>query len=697
MSFMFRDANVFDSDISAWDVSSVTSMDSMLKNAENFVCDITRWYTPSLASENARSMFSGAKYWEKIFVRQHGFRQSTGTSSDRNIVTSAILTDHSDGPASMWEYKYEPPPPPPPALHITDSNFIPLIDDCLALRPEDGICEGTQFGDMRYWDVSRVTNMARAFNGFSLFNADISRWNTSSVTNMERMFSGAKKFDQDITSWDVSGVGSMVAMFYGAATFNKDITGWETLSYVSTMSMFRNAETWLSGCIRGKGGSSTIGNRLAYGPPKMWECTFPPAPPPSPPSPPPQPSPPPLPSSPPPYIAPLTDRNFYRHVEACLSYDPVLGKCFASDYGEIASWDVSKVTFMGGLFMDRHNFNAEIQGWDVSAVTSMDRMFLNAYNFNRDIGKGWNVGNVRDMNQMFRHAVNFDQKLSNWDVRNLINAQMMFMHAEKFTNGMSGALKNTWDTTVSIKFKSHCLVGAKKWHETYQSLVGSGPTADKILVPWGPIWPPSGYVSGSKTEITNDVQFRLAAQDCMIKEPTLGACWESEYGPAPLWNTSLVTDMSNTFRNKEQSNWMISAWDTSRVTSMSEMFKSAKVFSFDISSWNISQVTDMTRMFDGAAKFNQNIGTWDTSKVKSMVGMLANTAYFDRELRNWDTSSVTSMEEMFRNAKNFNQFIDSWDTSSVTSMRLMFSGTSRFNQILGNWDTSRVSSNVWHV
>ena len=287
----------------------------------------------------------------------------------------------------MWEYKYEPPPPPPPALHITDSNFIPLIDDCLALRPEDGICEGTQFGDMRYWDVSRVTNMARAFNGFSLFNADISRWNTSSVTNMERMFSGAKKFDQDITSWDVSGVGSMVAMFYGAATFNKDITGWETLSYVSTMSMFRNAETWLSGCIRGKGGSSTIGNRLAYGPPKMWECTFPPAPPPSPPSPPPQPSPPPLPPSPPPYIAPLTDRNFYRHVEACLSYDPVLGKCFASDYGEIASWDVSKVTFMGGLFMDRHNFNAEIQGWDVSAVTSMDRMFLNAYNFNRDIGK----------------------------------------------------------------------------------------------------------------------------------------------------------------------------------------------------------------------------------------------------------------------------------------------------------------------
>ena len=123
--------------------------------------------------------------------------------------------------------------------------------------------------------------------------------------------------------------------------------------------------------------------------------------------------------------------------------------------------DVSKVTFMGGLFMDRHKFNAEIQGWDVSSVTSMDRMFLNAYNFNRDLGS-WNAGNVRDMNQMFRHAVNFDQNLRDWDVSKLINAQMMFMGAEKFTNKMSGALNNTWETTESIKFYSHCLAGRKK-------------------------------------------------------------------------------------------------------------------------------------------------------------------------------------------------------------------------------------------
>ena len=194
-----------------------------------------------------------------------------------------------------------------------------------ARAPSLGTCVIGMFRESRIWLVHSTV---------FLFNADISRWNTSSVTNMERMFSGAKRFNQDISSWDVSGVGSMVSMFYGAASFNKDITKWETLSYVSTMSMFRNAKSWLSGCIRGKGGSTTIGNRLAYGPPKMWECTFPPAPPPSPPSPPPQPSPPPLSPSPPPYIAPLTDRNFYRHVESCLSYDPVHGKCFGSDYGK---------------------------------------------------------------------------------------------------------------------------------------------------------------------------------------------------------------------------------------------------------------------------------------------------------------------------------------------------------------------------
>ena len=344
------------------------------------------------------------------------------------------------------------------------------------------------------------------------------------------MFSGAKRFNQDISSWDVSGVGSMVSMFYGAASFNKDITKWETLSYVSTMSMFRNAKSWLSGCIRGKGGSTTIGNRLAYGPPKMWECTFPPAPPPSPPSPPPQPSPPPLSPSPPPYIAPLTDRNFYRHVESCLSYDPVHGSA-GSDYGEMASWDVSKVTFMGGLFMDRHKFNAEIQGWDVSSVTSMDRMFLNAYNFNRDLGS-WNAGNARYMNQMFRHAVNFDQNLRDWDVSKLINAQMMFMGAEKFTNKMSGALNNTWETTESIKFYSHCLT-REKWHKTYSSVIGNGAMADKLLVPWGPIWAPVGYVSGNRTEITSDDQFRLAVADCASLEPKLSVLG-IDYGPPAL-------------------------------------------------------------------------------------------------------------------------------------------------------------------
>ena len=51
-------------------------------------------------------------------------------------------------------------------------------------------------------------------------------------------------------------------------------------------------------------------------------------------------------------------------------------------YGEIGSWDVSRVNNMNLLFNDRFEFNSDISGWDVSGVTSMNHMFDNARSFN---------------------------------------------------------------------------------------------------------------------------------------------------------------------------------------------------------------------------------------------------------------------------------------------------------------------------
>merc|ERR1711988_460244 len=66
----------------------------------------------------------------------------------------------------------------------------------------------------------------------------------------------------------------------------------------------------------------------------------------------------------------------------------------------IGSWNVSKVTNMGGMFAGAAAFNQDIGSWNVSEVTNMEGMFAGAAAFNQDIGS-WSVSSVRDMRYMF--------------------------------------------------------------------------------------------------------------------------------------------------------------------------------------------------------------------------------------------------------------------------------------------------------
>ncbi len=158
-----------------------------------------------------------------------------------------------------------------------------------------------------------------------------------------------------------------------------------------------------------------------------------------------------------------------------------------------------------------------------------------------------------------------------------------------------------------------------------------------------------------------------------------------------FWDISKVTGMTDMFNGASSFNQDISSWDLSSMISLNYMFFNATSFNKDISNWDVSNVTYIHNLFNGATAFNQDIGSWDTSNVLGMAGVFAN-GNFNRDISNWNTSSVNNMESMFQNAIAFNQDIGSWNTSNVTDMSGMFYNATSFNQDIGSWNTSNVTN-----
>ena len=98
-----------------------------------------------------------------------------------------------------------------------------------------------------------------------------------------------------------------------------------------------------------------------------------------------------------------------------------------------------------------------------------------------------------------------------------------------------------------------------------------------------------------------------------------------KYGIIGTWNTSLITDMSKLFYDREDFNEDISDWDVSNVTTMELMFSGCYEFNQPLNNWNVSNVTTMDWMFNECYEFNQTLNSWNVSNVTTMKNMFKNT------------------------------------------------------------------------
>ena len=195
---MFEGATDFNQNISSWDVSKVTNMESMFQGANAFNQPIENWNVSNVTNCSdfgAQEIpnFTNCSY---VYLASNGvtIKASAGAESGDTGVLNGITYTVVDQYQLAYEIKQ-------------NSTEIHRLATTLVTYMSCVFCNNSNFNqDISNWDVSNVTTMYGMFESATAFNQDISSWDVSKVTDMEFMFRFATAFNQDLSSWDVSNV-----------------------------------------------------------------------------------------------------------------------------------------------------------------------------------------------------------------------------------------------------------------------------------------------------------------------------------------------------------------------------------------------------------------------------------------------------------------------------------------------------------
>ena len=673
---MFDNARSFNEDISSWNTNAVNWFTDMFKNAVNFDQDITGW--PTGGTNNVNNMFEGATKWlEK-------YRRNDWTTSTR-------------GPASAWTG---------PSPFTSKTALKTAVDNCLAASPSGACncklqsvdCGSGEGAPISLWRVEQLTDLSEVFRGKTSFNADISAWNTALVTSMNFMFQEAAAFNQDISSWNTNNVQRMRYMFYRASAFNQNIGSWNTESVLDMQAIFeeatafnQNIGAWNTQRVTNLE-SAFFGARSFNSDITAWNTE-----------------------------AVTNMRNmlqgataFNQNIQswntARVTNMNSMFKQATSFDQDITQWDTGEVTDMEYMFESATSFNQPLNTWDTSKVTGMHAMFqgtnapslnLASWNtgevrstaymfqgtsFNGLIG-GWDVSNVEDFEYMFEGNPSFNQDISSWDVTSAGSMTRMFQGATAF---LQDGIRN-WSVPPGAGV-TNMFSSATAWLTMYRQPDFSASRDG----------PPSVWVSPGP--FTSLIELKAAVSSCLAASSS-GACncdsAPVDCGPAVYdditqWNTALITDMSELFKDAQSFNADISAWNTAAVTKMAGMFAGASRFNKAIGSWSTALVTDMSQMFYKANFFTQNVGTWNMVNVGNISSMFEMASDFPGDgIGAWNTRNVVDMAGTFKLALKFNEDISGWNTASVLDMSSMFESAFDFNRpglgSAGGWVTSSVT------
>ncbi len=735
-SQMFRGARslVDDKDnIGTWNVSTITNMSNMFRDASDFNENIGLWNVGNVT--NFSFMLSTTNF----------FNQNLNNWNIGENVTGTI-------------------------------NMSGMFDSTREFNQP-----------LNNWDVSKVTNMSGMFGVTPQFNQPLNNWDTSNVSNMGGMFFGANKFDQNVGDWNLSSITNMSSMFQqsGLSTENYDailigwatqdigetipsnisisfegsqycfgadarniltdntglnwnidddgaacsatdffITTWQTttadesITISTTGSGYNYAVDWGDGTLEtGFTGNATHEYATAGTHTVKIIGDFPRI-----------------------YFNNLGDKdkiisiNQWGAIE-WVSMESAFYGCTnltvdSSDTPDLTNsstlramfkgatnlvdiqetlpfWNVSTIVDFSQMFMNTDKFNTSLVSWNFSVAEDFSEMFRGAKVFNQSLGNPFKAKTFEDM---FRDAVAFNQPLF-WYTPDVISLKNMFNGATSFDQNM-GSFNISLVTDMSGMF-SNAGLSTQNYDQTlsgwFVELNATDTRPENIIFDAGS----SQYcMAGDIIEkLTNDHGWQITDSGA--------SCDESDFF-IMTWDLTSET----TFTMPSSGNgydYLLGLSDGGIYHMTSDIFQMGRPenlgiftvriygdfprFDFDapfvdkeklatIEQWGSLQLSEANGTFEGCTNLVLNAtDTPDLSQIQFMDRMFENTSSFvdnGGEINNWNVSTVTSMTGLFEGSA-FNENINDWDVSKVEDFSSMFKNNTAFNQPLNNWNTEKAN------
>tara|TARA_R100000655_G_scaffold2405_2_gene9487 strand:+ start:36 stop:2324 length:2289 start_codon:yes stop_codon:yes gene_type:complete len=649
----------FNTDISNWNTSNVTSMSQMFRRAYSFNQPINTNYLSDAQSP------TGSAYtaWDVSSNANFSYFLSQATAFNQDVGNFKLKSSGSVSMALMF---------------YSCSNFN-----------QDVNTKSVTVGPNTYtaWDTKQVTSFNQMFFMNTNFNSNIDKWNTSNVTDMSYMFYLDNNFNQDIntkyydaassptgsayTAWDVSSVTNFNLML-ATSSFNHSIDKWKFSTSLTSLAQLLNGAGSFNQPVNTQ--TVTVGPNTYT----AWDVS--------------------------------NIQNFSSLFKNCGSFNQPLN-----------NWVTSSATSMSNMFFSCSSFDQSLATFDISSVTTFGSQFgylLNLSTPNYDATLvSWNNQNVSTLSSVvdFGNSVpSCDNAASN----GAFAARANLMTSNKWNVNITDKFSqnNTCKPLAGFDYSStaYCANGL----DVTPTITG---TVDQTLPLGGTIsdaWSATVYINPLKIRLTGIAGQTVTVPAYNSSSANYTIVWgdgQESYGSGGtnIFNFRSHTYGANTntavleigkpgdqvqplhlsYRSTfspyitEVIQWGNTKWETLKLDRAANLTTIPATEVPQIAN-NVTNTWDA--FFQGCSSFTGAGVTWNNwntvlAKITSLTSWFKDATSFNGDISGFNTSTITSFSNMFSEADAFNIDISSWNVSNGTTYANMFYGAGGFAKSLENW------------